>query len=57
VFGGITAHLNAECVIIALIYTERLMEALDIQLTARNWMPIVMTALLTASKVYVRSEK
>ena len=46
------ARLNAECVIIALIYIERLMETRSLALTARNWIVVLSTALLTASKVW-----
>jgi hypothetical protein len=45
------ARLNAECVIIALIYVERLMETRSLALTPRNWLPVVCMALLSASKV------
>jgi hypothetical protein len=46
------ARLNAECVIIALIYLERLMETRNLALTPRNWIPLVTTALLSATKVW-----
>lgn len=46
------AHLNPECCIISLIYTERLLEFHRLTLDARNWMPIVMVSLLLASKVW-----
>lgn len=45
-------HLNAEVVIIALIYIERLMEMTTVRLTPRNWIPIIVVSLLTASKVW-----
>lgn len=45
-------HLNAECVIIALIYIERLMENINIYMSTRNWIPILVVSLLTASKVW-----
>lgn len=45
-------HLNAESVIIALIYLERLMEMTGVRLTGRNWIPLLVVALLTASKVW-----
>jgi len=45
-------RLNPEIVIIALIYIERLMETDALNLTARNWIPVVSIALLTASKVW-----
>jgi hypothetical protein len=45
-------HLNAESVIIALIYLERLMEMTGTTLTGRNWIPLLVVALLTASKVW-----
>jgi len=46
------AYLHAECAIISLIYVERLLEKSNIRLTSQNWVPIVMCALLTASKVW-----
>lgn len=45
-------RLNAECVIISLIYIERLMENTNITVSHRNWIPILVVALLTASKVW-----
>lgn len=45
-------HLNAESVIIALIYLERLMEMTGATLTPLNWIPLLVVALLTASKVW-----
>lgn len=45
-------HLNAECVIISLIYIERLTENTSIQVSHRNWIPVLIVALLTASKVW-----
>ncbi len=44
--------LNGECVIISLIYIERLLSAAKIRLSHRNWLPIVTAALLAASKVW-----
>jgi len=46
------ARLHAEAVIIALIYIERLIKKKNINLDTRNWIPIVMTSLLTASKMW-----
>lgn len=46
------AKLNTESVIISLIYIERLCQLRSIQLCDRNWLPIVITSLLTASKVW-----
>lgn len=46
------ARLQAECSIIALIYIERLMELKGVNLNARNWIPILVAALLTSSKVW-----
>eukprot|EP00455_Lapot_gusevi_P041573 TRINITY_DN4838_c0_g1_i7.p1 TRINITY_DN4838_c0_g1~~TRINITY_DN4838_c0_g1_i7.p1 ORF type:complete len:235 (-),score=36.75 TRINITY_DN4838_c0_g1_i7:199-903(-) len=45
-------HLSTECSIIGLIYIERLLEPGTITLSARNWRPILLSALLTASKVW-----
>lgn len=44
--------LNAECVIISLIYIERLMEITSIKLSLRNWIPILLVSLLISSKVW-----
>jgi len=46
------AKLNAECIIICLIYIERIMDTRGLVLTSRNWIPFVTTALLAASKVW-----
>jgi hypothetical protein len=46
------AHLHAECAIIALIYVERLMETRGLVVTPRNWIVVLVTALLSASKVW-----
>jgi hypothetical protein len=34
--------LNAECIIIALIYIERLMENTGTLVTTRNWLPLLV---------------
>lgn len=46
------ARLNAECVIIALIYIERVCSMRRARLTVDNWLPMVVVSLLTASKVW-----
>jgi len=46
------AKLHAEAVIIALVYIERLIKKQTIGLDRRNWIPIVVTSLLTASKMW-----
>jgi hypothetical protein len=46
------AQLNAECVIICLIYIERLLDSTELKLSHRNWIPVVTVALLIASKVW-----
>lgn len=45
-------RLNVELSIIALIYTERLMKKRYIDLTLRNWKPIMIASILIASKVW-----
>mmetsp|Transcript_8645 Transcript_8645/g.14215 ORF Transcript_8645/g.14215 Transcript_8645/m.14215 type:complete len:481 (-) Transcript_8645:238-1680(-) len=45
-------HLNVESSIVSLIYTERLMDKRHISLTLRNWRPILIASILTASKVW-----
>mmetsp|Transcript_9762 Transcript_9762/g.13442 ORF Transcript_9762/g.13442 Transcript_9762/m.13442 type:complete len:398 (-) Transcript_9762:137-1330(-) len=50
-FAG--ARLAPECMIVALIYIDRLSRGKRaVRLTGRNWLPITMVALLTASKVW-----
>jgi len=44
--------LGVECGIVALIYIERLMNIKGIPLTTRNWRPILIASILTASKVW-----
>lgn len=46
------ARLHAEAVIVALIYIERLVRKGCTHLCERNWIPIVLTALLAASKMW-----
>jgi len=46
------ARLHAEAIIIALVYIERLIKKKTVNLDKRNWMPIVVTSLLTASKMW-----
>lgn len=43
--------LSAECSIVAWIYVERLGRK-DVPLTVRNWRPLILAALLAASKVW-----
>lgn len=45
-------RLNSEFVIIALIYIERLMEEMKLNLSARNWIPVLSIALIEASKIW-----
>eukprot|EP01084_Bolivina_argentea_P052306 96079_1 len=45
-------HLNVESSIVSLIYTERLMDKRHISVTLRNWRPILLASILTASKVW-----
>lgn len=44
-------QLSTECAIIGLVYTERLLQT-GVPLHARNWRPVVLSAVLTASKVW-----
>eukprot|EP00483_Globobulimina_turgida_P011562 UN11584 len=45
-------HLNVESSIVSLIYTERLMDKRHISITLRNWRPVLIASILTASKVW-----
>lgn len=46
------AQLGAECIIVSLVYIERLMETAGVVLLVNNWRTIVLCALLLASKVW-----
>jgi hypothetical protein len=46
------AQLSAECSIVCLIYVERLMETANVPLLKTTWKPVVMAAMLLASKVW-----
>mmetsp|Transcript_26425 Transcript_26425/g.49375 ORF Transcript_26425/g.49375 Transcript_26425/m.49375 type:complete len:328 (-) Transcript_26425:501-1484(-) len=49
----IGARLAPECMIVALIYVDRLSRGRRaVRLSSRNWIPITMISLLTASKVW-----
>lgn len=49
---SVQAMLSSECIVICLIYIERLMREVDLRLCKENWRPVVLTALLLASKVW-----
>jgi len=48
----IRAHLSSECSIVCLIYVERLMEKANVPLLATTWRPVILCAMLLASKVW-----
>lgn len=48
----IKGQLSAECSIVCLIYIERLMEIAHVPMEARTWKPVLLCALLLASKVW-----
>lgn len=45
-------QLGAECIIVSLVYVERLMETAGVVLLVNNWRTILLCALLLASKVW-----
>jgi len=45
-------YVQHECLVMMLIYIERLMRVTGVQITLENWRPIVYSALLIASKVW-----
>jgi len=45
-------QLSSECSIVCFIYVERLMERANVPLMTKTWRPIVLCALLLASKVW-----
>jgi hypothetical protein len=45
-------QLSAECSIVCFIYVERLMERANVPLMTNTWRPVVLCALLLASKVW-----
>lgn len=46
------AQFSPECNVIALVYINRLMSLSGIPLNAKNWRPILLSALLLAQKVW-----
>ncbi|CAM9448105.1 unnamed protein product [Phaeothamnion confervicola] len=48
-----SARLSSECSIVALIYVEKLVGLGRVPLLARNWRPVLLAALLCASKVWM----
>ena len=47
----VKGQLSSECLIVSLIYIERLMETAHVPIVAITWRPIVLAGLLLASKV------
>jgi len=47
-----TGHLSKELIVIAAIYVERLVRHALVRLSSRNWRPVLVAALLMASKVW-----
>lgn len=45
-------QFHPECCVIALIYINRLVSATGLPLTASNWKPVIITALVVAQKVW-----
>jgi len=48
----VKAQLSAECSIVCLIYVERLMETGNVPIMGKSWRPLLLCALLLASKVW-----
>jgi Cyclin, N-terminal domain len=47
-----TMQLATECIVISLIYIEKLMATSKIEIRYINWKPLVFTAILLASKFW-----
>ena len=47
-----TAQCSVDCTIVCLIYIERLLTRSGLNLTTRNWKPLVAVGMLLASKVW-----
>jgi hypothetical protein len=45
-------QLTTECIVISLIYLEKLMLTSKIEIRYLNWKPLVFTAILLASKFW-----
>jgi hypothetical protein len=45
-------QLTTECIVISLIYLEKLMLTSKIEIRVVNWKPLVFTAILLASKFW-----
>ena len=50
IFG--TMQLATECIIVSLIYLERLMTSSKVEIRFSNWKPLVFTSILLASKFW-----
>ena len=50
IFG--TMQLATECIIVTLIYLEKLMTTSKIEIRYSNWRPLLFTAILLASKFW-----
>lgn len=46
------SQLSAECIIVSLVYAERLMENAGVLLLVNNWRSILLCSMLLASKVH-----
>lgn len=47
-----TMQLSTQCIVILLIYIEKLMATSQIEIRSINWKPLVFTAILLASKFW-----
>ncbi|KAG8461488.1 hypothetical protein KFE25_001092 [Diacronema lutheri] len=47
-----SAHFSDECVVIALIYIERLLNNTAVKVLSSTWRPIVLAAIIVAQKVF-----
>jgi len=46
------AHFSEECVVISLIYIERLLNTTGVKVLTSTWRPIVLAAIIVAQKVF-----
>ena len=51
------AEFSSECLVISLLYIERLCSLTTMSLLVRNWQPVLLSAIIVAQKVTLAPER